>query len=86
MNHHSAQPPSYPPSIPSSFQTLAMLFALESDSSPHPTPHRWIYGLCAFTTFALMSFSLFTHSSQIEQASQEVQQAVYSDYLSLIHY
>ncbi len=72
--------------IPLSFQypDLGMILEIESPVSSPPPQNQWLYWIGALATLGLMSFSFLVGIPSLKQASQEIQQATYTDYLSLI--
>jgi hypothetical protein len=41
--------------------------------------------ICVISTFALLSFTCWANSAQFEQVTQEIQQDIYADYVSLLN-
>lgn len=86
-NSLSTYPPHYTQFIPFNFQypDLGLLIEFESATEPSLSPSRWIYLISALMALGLTSFGFLTQSSQMQQASAEVQKAIYTNYLSLTH-
>jgi hypothetical protein len=55
-----------------------------SESKLPPNP-RFSNLACALGTVALLSFTCWANSAQFDQASHEIQQDIYADYISLLN-
>jgi hypothetical protein len=73
--------------VPYSYQypDLGLIVEIESAQGSSPQKSKkWMYVVGALTTLGLASFGFFANIPQLEQVSQQIQQDIYADYVSLI--